>query len=196
MPEGGGVLNKKVLAASDKAQAIIDEAVLEADKIKDEATELKARIAREMEKAKKDGYAIGREDGMSSVTEKAVALQHVREKFYKNAEPEMIKLVMTIAEKIIGKMVRENESSIKSIVRQAVESALGERITVKLNPEDYKIVSEDEHDFKDVFDRTKRIVFKEDETIKKGGCMVETEVGTIDARLETQLKAIRKALEL
>ena len=32
--------------------------------------------------------------------------------------------------------------------------------------------------------------------MSKGGCIVETEVGTIDARLETQLKAIKKALQI
>jgi len=104
--------------------------------------------------------------------------------------------VMMISEKVIGKMVRENEDTIKSIVRQAVDSSLGERITVRLNPEDYKTVTNDELEFKDILDRTKRIFFKEDDSITKGGCIVETEVGTIDARLETQLKAIRKALEL
>jgi len=196
MPEGGGVLNKKVMDAKAKAQAIVDEAVLEADRIREEAIALQERIKKEMEKAKKDGFAAGREEGMSAALEKAVALQDLRDRFYAGAEPEIIKLVMTIAEKVIGKMVREHEGAIKSIVRQAVDSTLGERITVKLNPEDYKIITAGEHEFKDIFDRTKRIAFKEDEAVKKGGCMVETEIGTIDARLETQLKAIKKALEL
>lgn len=194
--ETGGVLNKKTLDAKDKAQSIINEALSEADRVRSEAKELYDRIAAEKEKAKKDGYELGRSEGLASATEQIVSLAHIREKFYSTAEPEMIKLVMNIAEKVIGKMVREHEGAIKSIVRQAVESSLGERITVRLNPEDYKIVTSDEFEFKDIFDRNKRIVFKEDDTINKGGCVVETEVGTIDARLETQLKAIKKALEL
>jgi type III secretion system HrpE/YscL family protein len=194
--ESGGVLNKKVLEAKDRAQTIIDEAVNEADRIRSEARAILEQISGEMERAKKDGYSNGREEGLAAVTEQLASLNSIKEKFYSSAEPEIIKLVMTIAEKIIGKMVRENEAAIKSIVRQAVESSLGERITVRLNPEDYKIVSSVEFEFRDVLDRTKRIVFKEDESIKQGGCVVETEVGTIDARLETQLKAIRKALEL
>ena len=126
----------------------------------------------------------------------ATSLTLTREKFYADAEPEIIKLVMTIAEKVIGKLVRENEETIRSIVRQALESAIGERITVRLNPEDYAVVAADEMEFRDILDRTKRISFKEDETVGKGGCIVETEVGTIDAQLETQLKAIKKALQI
>lgn len=194
--ETGGVLNKKVLDAKDRAQEMINEASAEARSIRADARAILDQVTSEMEKAKKDGYAKGYEEGLSSVTEKLVALETLREKFYKNAEPDVIKLVMTIAEKVIGKMVRESEGAIKSIVRLAVESSIGERITVKLNPEDHKIVTSGDFELKDMLDRTKRISFKEDETIEKGGCIVETEVGTIDARLETQLKAIKKALEI
>ena len=194
--EGGGILNKKVLDAKGKAQAIIDAAARDAERIRQEAQGLLAKISDEMEKAKKDGYNAGREEGLATVTEQLTRLAAVREKFYSNAEGEIIKLVMQIAEKIIGKIVRENESAVKSIVHQAIEASLGERITVRLNPDDHKIITSDEFEFRDVLDRTKRIVFKEDDMIKRGGCVVETEVGTIDARLETQLKAIKKALEL
>lgn len=196
MIERGGILNKRVLDAKDKARVVIEKAAKEADRIRDDAKRLLSQVQGELEKARRDGYAKGREEGNSSVTEMAIKLTALKEKFYATAESEMIKLVMMIAEKIIGRLVRENEEAIKSIVRQAVESSIGERIVVKMNPEDYKIITASEFEFKDMLDRSKRIAFKEDETISKGGCMVETEVGTIDARLETQLKAIKKALEL
>ena len=70
----------------------------------------------------------------------------------------------------------------------------GDRITVRLNPEDHAVIMAADGEFKDVVDRTKRLAFREDDTIEKGGCVVETEVGTIDAQIEVQLKAIRKAL--
>jgi flagellar biosynthesis/type III secretory pathway protein FliH len=194
--EGGGMINKKVLDAKERADKIIEEASVEADGLRAEAKGILDRVNQEMEKAKRDGFARGHEEGISSVAEFFFALNAMKEKFYANAEPEVIKLVMAISEKVIGKIVHEHDAAIKSIIRQAIESSLGERITVRLNPEDHKIVSQDDMEFKDILDRTKRIVFKDDETIKKGGCVVETEIGTIDARLETQLKAIKKALQI
>ncbi|PIU55892.1 MAG: flagellar assembly protein FliH, partial [Deltaproteobacteria bacterium CG07_land_8_20_14_0_80_38_7] len=86
--------------------------------------------------------------------------------------------------------------AIQDVVRQALERSLGDRITVRLNPQDYKTIIENQFEFKDVLDRTKRLHFKEDDTIAQGGCIVETEVGTIDAQIQTQMEAIRKALEL
>lgn len=194
--ENSGILNKKVLDAKDKAKLVIEEAAKEADRIREDAKRLLSQVNNELEKARRDGYIKGREEGNASVAQMAIKLTALKEKFYTTAEPEMIKLVMMIAEKIIGRLVHENEAAIKSIVKQAVESSIGERIVVKLNPEDYKVILASEFEFKDMLDRSKRIAFKEDETISKGGCVVETEVGTIDARLETQLKAIKKALEL
>ncbi len=194
--ENSGVLSKGVIEAKDRGQKILDAAYAEAERMKREASALKAKIASEMEAAKHNGFEQGRAEGLGSVTEMATSLMLVKEKFYADAEPEIIKLVMTIAEKVVGKMVRENDDSIRSIVRQALESAIGERITVRLNPEDYAVVAADEMEFRDILDRTKRISFKEDETVGKGGCIVETEVGTIDAQLETQLKAIKKALQI
>ena len=106
----------------------------------------------------------------------------------------MIRLVTTIAEKVIGQIVEENPKLIRSVVKKALERSLGDRIVVRVNPEDYKVVTAQDSEFRDVIDRTKRITFRQDDTIAKGGCVVETEVGTIDAQIETQLKAIRKAL--
>jgi len=194
--EGGGVLNKKVLDATARAQKIIDFAEEAAERLKAEARGILDKVEEDREQAKRDGFMEGKEEGAFSVTEYAVALAALKEKFYNSAEPEVIKLVMMIAEKVIGKIVHEHDEAIKSIIRQAIESAIGERITVKLNPLDHKIIAAGGMEFKDILDRTKRVVFKEDETIEKGGCVVETEVGTIDARLETQLKAIKKALQI
>lgn len=194
--DDGGVLNRKVLDAKGKARSIIEDARLEAERIREEARDLLAQVNAELEKARKKGFDTGRQEGYSVITEKVTAFERVKEDFYKNAEENIIKLVMMIAEKVIGRIVHENSEAIKSIVKQAIEKSLGERILIRLSSEDYKAVTGSESEFRDMLDRTKRIQFKEDEGIVRGGCVVETEVGTIDARLETQLKAIRKALEL
>ncbi len=194
--ERGAILNKKTLDAKAKAEEIIKEAQVEAKKIQSDAKDVLAQVEVELERERKRGYEEGREEGLSSVTEQVMAFEKMKEEFYVNAEENTIKLVMMVAEKVIGRTVHEHSDTIKSIVKQALESALGERIVIRLSPEDYKVISDAAFEFKDELDRTKRIQFKEDEAITQGGCIVETEVGTIDARLETQLKAIRKALEL
>src|SRR3989344_2390264 len=181
-----GVITKAELSAQDKAQILIEEAQKEVDRIQQEAEGMLAHVQSEMEKAKKEGYRKGKEEGQAELTEEILKIRKLKEEFFANSEPEMIKLVMAIAEKVIGKLVEEH--------KEAIDHSLGDRIVVRLHPDDLKRLRTEDLQFKNILDRTKHLHFKEDDTIQKGGCVVETEVGTIDAQLENQLKAIRKAL--
>lgn len=193
-PDEGGVVHRRVLDAREKAQAILDAAAEEAARIREEARRVLEGTKAERDAAVKRGYAEGESKGLGLVTEKLLELKRLRERFFENAEPEVIKLVTEIAEKVIGRIAAENQEIIRSVVHQALERALGDRITVSVHPDDYRTLMAGEHEFKDVIDRTRRLLFREDDGVSKGGCIVETEVGTIDARIETQLAAIRKAL--
>ncbi|MFA4970975.1 MAG: type III secretion system stator protein SctL [bacterium] len=194
LPDSGGIVHRRVMDAGEEAAKILEKADGEAGRVRKEAevvlAEARAKAAQEV----KRGYAEGETKGLAQVTEKLMAVERLREEFYTNAESDVVNLVLDIAEKIVGRMVRENPEMIRSVVRQALERSLGDRITVRVNPEDYKSLMESDHDFREVLDRTKRLSFREDEAISKGGCIVETEVGTIDGQLETQMAAIKKAL--
>lgn len=192
--EGGGVIDRKSLESKSRAERIIADAEAEAAKIRERAQRVLSDVEAVREKARKEGFAAGETKGLSQVTEKLVHLEAMRERFYKDAEPGVVKLVMAIAEKVIGSIAAERPEVIRDVVRQALERSLGDRITVRVNPEDYKKIHDGSYEFRDVLDRTKRLHFKEDETVSKGGCIVETEVGTIDAQIETQMEAIKKAL--
>lgn len=196
VPATGAVLNKKLLVAQGQADALLTEVRAEADRIRAEAQGILAEVEQVRDAARAAGYQEGREEGLAAATEYAVKLQEWKTTFFQQAEPDIIRLVLMIAEKVIGKMVHEHKEAIHAIVRLAIESALGDRIVVRLNPEDYRVIQAKDFEYRDLLDRTKRLSFKEDEAITKGGCVVETEVGTIDAQLETQLQAIRKALQL
>ena len=133
---------------------------------------------------------------MEEFTDAILKVRESKEKFFAEAEAEVIKLVLTISEKVIGKLAQEYKEVILSIIQQAMERSLGDRIVIRLHPEDWKRIQTEEKVFKEKLDKTKHLHFKEDDTIERGGCVVETEIGTIDAQLDTQLKAIRKALEI
>jgi flagellar biosynthesis/type III secretory pathway protein FliH len=194
MPDSGGIVHRKVMDANEEARRILSEAEAEAARLRMEAKNVLVDAENKRQEAIKQGYASGESKGLSQVTEKLIHLERLREKFYENAEHDVVELVLTIAEKVIGKLVVENAEMVRSVVHQALESALGDRIVVKLNPEDHRAIMESDHEFRSIVDKTRRLSFREDESIGKGGCIVETEVGTIDARIETQLAAIRKAL--
>ncbi len=192
----GGVVNRKILDAGAQADEILAEARAQAELIRNEAQQMLSEVEEIRERARVEGYAEGKTEGEASVTTMMMELASLREQFYDTAEPEVIKLVGQIAEKVMGKLAKEHGQLIKAVVRQAIEAAIGDRIVVRVNPEDFVLLQADDTELRELLDRTKRLHFKEDDSISQGGCIVETEVGTIDAQLETQLRAIRKALEL
>lgn len=194
--DSGAVVHKRVTDAKTEAQEILQRAKSEAEKIRKEAEAVLEDSKVKRDAAIKKGYAEGESKGLGSVTEKLMRLQKLKQEFYDNAEPEILRLVIAIAEKVVGRIVAENPEAIRSVVHEALDHALGDRITVRVNPEDYKTLMSGDHEFRGIIDRTKRLMFREDESISKGGCVVDTDVGTIDARIETQLEAIKKALTI
>ena len=192
----GGVVTRGELDASQKATVVIGEAQKEAEAIRQEAEKILSQVESERDRARKEGFQKGREEGLAEVTEELVKARVLKEKFFAENESEVLRLVMAMAEKVIGQTVQTHADAFRSVVKQALEHSIGDRIVVRLNPADLARIRAEDTTFKSILDRTKQLYFKEDGAIGVGGCVVETEIGTIDAQLETQLKAIKKALNL
>lgn len=107
----------------------------------------------------------------------------------------VVKTSTVIAEKILRKEIAK-DSPIHESLKESLGKIIGaNKVLVKINPEDLKLVKEDNRSvqFEDLFPR---ISFEADERIEKGGCIIETEVGTVDGRIASQLTEIRKSLDL
>ncbi len=195
-PEIGGVIDREILDASDQAKIIISEAKAAADRIKGEAKEVLGQVQEEMERARLQGFEQGKQEGLQNGLEMLQRVKELRQKLFDDNEREMVKLVFEIAEKIIGREFRENDKAIMNVIRLAVSDAVGDKIIVHVNPQDYEKVKKNEEELLQKVESGKTLVFREDDTVKIGGCVVETDIGTIDAQLDTQLNAIKKALAL
>lgn len=189
-----GVITKGDIEAKEKGAKVIAQAERDGERIREEALGLRSQIEGEMEKAREKGFQKGREEGLEELSGLLLKARELREQILASAESELIRLVLSISEKVLGKIVETHKEAILAIIREGLKHSLGEHIVVRLHPADWKRLKGEDLQFKDIVDRTKRFQFREDETIQKGGCIIESEIGTIDAQLETQLKAIRKAL--
>lgn len=99
-----------------------------------------------------------------------------------------------IAEKIIRREL-EKDSSIVNLIETCLKKVLtANEILIKLNPDDFKIVTNDLKEINKSIDVSK-IRFEKDEAIEKGGCLVETEIGNADARISSQLNELKRKLE-
>src|SRR5690606_1789349 len=101
-------------------------------------------------------------------------------------EDDFLKLSVFLADKIIRKEVETDISWLQPILKEALE-ALGtvERAVVLLNPVDYALLQNHEQDLN--LSSRAQLTFEQDPSISQGGCLIESDTGLIDARLERRL---------
>jgi flagellar assembly protein FliH len=99
----------------------------------------------------------------------------------------------------LARKILQHEIQDKSIVNENVRLAIGKiiganEIKLKLNPGDLDQINDLNKNILNGSSFSK-IKIEADERIEAGGCLVETEIGNVDARISTQLSELRKHLE-
>lgn len=119
-----------------------------------------------------------------------------RTKILEASEPELARLSVGIAEKIIGMEVRTGGDVVMGVVREALADMKDrEQVLIRVSPDDYHIVNADRSSLARMVEGLKDFELTIDSKVSAGGCIIETNLGNIDARLETQLNAIKTAFE-
>ncbi len=192
----GGIIDRESLEAGEQGQKIIAEAKEDAGRIRQDARELLSKVGQEMERSRQEGMKKGYHEGLEKASELLIRIKELRQKLFQDNEREMVQLIFEIAKKVIGREFNENDKAIMNVIRLAISDAVGDKVTVRLNPQDYEKIKKNEKEFLQTVETGKTVLFREDDDVQMGGCVVETEIGTIDAQLDTQLNAIKKALGL
>ncbi|GEM_PF-1087251 len=121
-------------------------------------------------------------------------ISSLRKNIILKAEEDIRELSLLIAKKVIKKEASESSEVVLNNIISALENTpIKDKIIVKLNPEDYSVLS-GMKELRDILG-VKEIILKKDENISKGGCIVETEFCEISATLESQFKIIEDAIK-
>jgi type III secretion protein L len=186
--ERDGVIKGEIYSASSKAREILQKAQTEAEEIVRKAHEDK-------EREKQDGYQAGYQEGLAQVTELLAKARVEYEQTLKNASKEMLSLAFKIAEKIVGKQLEMDKTIIMDIVSQALQTVRQSRqITLRVNPEDAKVLKANKDAFLEKLGHGREIDVLEDKKVERGGCIIESEIGIVEAQLQTQLDRLKKVL--
>lgn len=192
--EEGSVISQDTYQASAAARRVMESAKAEAHRIKKEAEDILKRVQERMEESKKRGFEEGCEQGRAEISEMLIAAIAAKEKMFDGVEHDLVKMVYEISEKILGAELVERRSAVVDLIKQTLHAAIGQKIVILVNPKDLAVVKENQPALVQAIDTSKTIQIRADEKVAPHGCFIETEVGTIDAQLSTQLAAIRKAL--
>ncbi len=121
------------------------------------------------------------------------AILSLRGRVLRESEEDLLKLAIMLAKKIIQQEISLDRKILANIIKAAVDSAADrEELVIRLNPVDYRLLTEEQQLFPN--SENKRMTFKADDTVPCCGCMVDTAMGSIDARIEAQLDEIYRRL--
>ncbi len=164
------------------------------------------KLSRAEGQAYEEGFSRGRDEQLPSekarllpisglLAQAKSSLQAHQTKMRALCEEDTVRISLAIAREIVRFELEQRPELGDAITAKAVEMALGQgRIRIKANPADCRTL--------DTLLKTKfpndedreRIQIAADQGLSRGGCLIETEFGVIDARIDQQLTVIASTL--
>ena len=179
----------ETMAQAEQAQAAT---MLELEQEKDRIlADLKAQAYQE---GYNEGKAAGEAEAAQYVSEALQKLNEIAFAFpaaVKQNEEKLVTLALEIARKVI-----QDEIALQpEVVQRTVESALKrvsdlEQVVVKVNPLDLDLILPKQDTFKSLVPDVQNFSIEGSHTIQRGGCVIETNSGSINATIHAQLGII------
>ncbi|MDD5434189.1 MAG: FliH/SctL family protein [Nitrospira sp.] len=169
------------------------------DSSKEEKESLKVKIETEAyEKGFAEGLDTGRLQMLDELGKELTlvrtlidGIQKLSTGIYGMIETDIVELSLAIARKVVYEAAEKEREVVVNTVREAIRKTSDrETLKVRISPIDYDILSKNKSELLQVVDGIKSIYFDVDETIHPGGCLVETNHGDIDARIDSQFSVI------
>jgi len=155
-------------------------------------------------KAYESGFRQGEKAGMEIAEKKVEAmmrryseavLELGREKsnLYAQVEREVVRLALAVAKKIVHREIQADKEIIQTLVKVAM-SHVAEKtaVTVHLHPLDYNFILERKAELSQNDRAGGEISLLADKSIERGGCLVRTECGDIDARIDEEFREVER----
>ena len=112
-------------------------------------------------------------------------LRNIRQEVHQAIEKEVVRLALSIAKKVV------------CVAREALRRVESPgKIKIKLNPTDLQFIQDTKSQLSHLLKNVDGIRFEAEDSIQSGGCVIETEMGDIDARIEKQFQAIEESFQI
>ena len=161
------------------------------------------KVKEVQESAYKEAYALGLEEGRAKAFEEEKAeiiarlgqidevlgsVARIKSELTVQNEAHLVRLVHELAKKLFFDAIDDRQDRILPVLKQAIDLAQSEEsILVRISPEDFKFIEEFRQKVSKEFDFLKRMKFEATPDIARGGCMLETNYGMIDATIEERV---------
>lgn len=148
-----------------------------------------------------DGEHAGFEQGtkkieplISSIKKALIQLNAIREETYQQIEKQVVELALAIARKVICREISTDKETVVCVAKEALAKVDDPgKINIKMNPSDLQFINETQYQLSNLIADVNNVTFEAEESVQSGGCIIETDLGEIDARIEKQLQAVEES---
>jgi len=171
-------------------------------------------LAQEVQRASQQAYAKGLAEGLAEGIQKGKAqhqqdnrqpieslgvllteVANIKQKILEQAEEQVLELSLAVAEKIIHLEVATNREVIQGVLKEAIRHiADRDNMKIRIHPHDFRYMMDIKSDFMQTIDGIKNVVFEQDDAIARGGALIETLYGEVDARIDQQYQEVKTFL--
>lgn len=213
-----GKVDQILLEAKQQAAEIIENAEQAARALESETSEkisqwwteneakLEATTQDAMERGFQEGFEQGKlaaeEQVQRDYAEQTEQVQHLLIQAYEEkqtiiseAEPFLLELSTVIAEQIVKQELETSPEKFVELIKQHIlRFKEKDSITVCVHPDDFDFMQTQRSHLVSVVNGETEIKIIPDHSVTAKGCIIRTAFGSVDARIDTQIEEIKKAI--
>lgn len=187
------IAKEKIEIATSEAEDIISNAYERSKGIMDQAKE----------QGYTDGKRLGFEEGKreaDSLIKEALSIKNSlldsKKNLLKDMEEEIVNLCINTIERILNKKIEEDTELILSLIQLGInQCAFTEKLIIRVSPEDYDYTISIKDKILALSENISEIEIKQDKSLAKGSCIVDTPSGSVDSSICTQFNYIKDIFE-
>ncbi len=124
-------------------------------------------------------------------------LAHDKERLLEELQPQVVRLSIAIARRIVEAEIRQDRRIVQRTVRAALkELAYASGLRIRVHPDDEPLIQQIVTTDDMIMSNFAPVILVPDPSVQRGGCVVEVESdrGIIDATISTQFVQLQKSL--
>jgi flagellar biosynthesis/type III secretory pathway protein FliH len=187
----------RVIRAQRTGKPVIPAALYDAQL---EAAEIRQRAHSDAEQIRSAAHAQGYAAGEAAAARQLFDLAAVQAELGKRAERDATQAALLVAGQLLGVTLQSEPDKILALLRpHLARMRRAQRLVLRLHPDDAAWLQAHPGpltELREQYTLASSLELRSDPTITRGGCVVESNIGDLDARVETRLTLLASALDL
>lgn len=166
------------------------------EKAREDVAQLLENTKKECETLKQNAEEEGMEKGLEKFNEHIFFFDNELKALRHSLQQMVLPIALKAAKRIVAKELETSPETIVDIVIQAISPISESRkVTIYVNREDKDFLDAQKSRLKEILQQAEILTIQEKPDVERGGCIIQTEGGMINATIENQWRALERAFE-